>query len=288
MTELRSLIARHGADMGQPLMSGIVAVALRAPTPPIHSVHQPVFAIVAQGAKRIVLADCVFDAHANQYSVVPVDLPLTFCVTEASEETPYLAFAMLLKPETIAEILLEASPPDRNGDASAIAVSGVPAELADAVVRLLRLLDRPTDIPILRPMLEREIIWRLLCSDQGGSVRQIGMADSRLSRIRNAIRWIRDNYAETLRIEDLAKRVAMSPTSFHRHFRAATAMSPLQYQKQIRLQEARSRLMAKTDDVASIGFSVGYDSPSQFSREYARLFGAPPGRDAAYLRAALS
>lgn len=293
MPELRSLIARHGSDVGEPLalMSGIMAVALRAPTPPIHSLHKPVFAIVAQGAKRIVLADRVFDAGANAYSVVPVDLPITFRVTEASEDTPYLAFAMLLKPEIIAALLLDASPPDRGNDAPAIGVSGasgVPAELLDAVVRLLRLLERPMDIPILRPMLEREIIWRLLCSDQGNIVRQIGLADSRLSRISHAIRWIRDNYAEVLRIEDLAERVAMSPTSFHRHFRAATAMSPLQYQKHIRLQEARSRLMAKSGDVASIGFSVGYDSPSQFSREYARLFGAPPGRDAAGLRAALS
>jgi transcriptional regulator GlxA family with amidase domain len=122
-----------------------------------------------------------------------------------------------------------------------------------------------------------------LCSEQGSLVRQIGLADSRLARVNQAIRWIREHFAETLRIQDLAERVAMSPTSFHRHFRAATAMSPLQYQKRIRLQEARSRLMTRTDDVAGIGFSVGYESPSQFSREYARLFGAPPGRDAVEL-----
>jgi transcriptional regulator GlxA family with amidase domain len=128
----------------------------------------------------------------------------------------------------------------------------------------------------------------LLCSDHGGRVRQIGLADSRLSRISRAIRWIRENYAETFRIEDLARQVAMSPTSFHRHFRAVTAMSPLQYQKQIRLQEARSLLMTKSDDVANIGFSVGYDSPSQFSREYARMFGAPPRHDAARMRLVLS
>jgi transcriptional regulator GlxA family with amidase domain len=119
-------------------------------------------------------------------------------------------------------------------------------------------------------------------------VRQIGLADSRLSRIRRAIRWIREHYAEPLPIEALASQVAMSPRSFHRHFRAATAMSPLRYQKQIRLQEARARLMTKADDVANVGFSVGYDNPSQFSREYARFFGSPPGRDAARLRAALT
>jgi transcriptional regulator GlxA family with amidase domain len=141
---------------------------------------------------------------------------------------------------------------------------------------------------VLRPLIEREIVWRLLCGEQGEIVRQIGLADSRLSRIRRAIRAIRERYAEPLEIEVLAKQVAMSPTSFHRHFRAATAMSPLQYQKQIRLQQARSRLMANGDDVAKVGFSVGYDSPSQFSREYTRFFGAPPGRDAARLRAAVT
>ncbi len=208
---------------------------------------------------------------------------------EASKETPYLAAAFNLRPEIVASLLLEAGPGERSADEPpVIGVSDAPAELLDAFVRYLRLLGRPADLPILRPMIEREIVWRLLCGNQSNLVRQIGLADSRLSKISHAIRWIREHYAETLHIEALAERVAMSPTSFHRHFRAATAMSPLQYQKQIRLQEARSRLMARTDDIARIGFSVGYDSPSQFSREYARLFGAPPSRDTAVLREALS
>jgi AraC-like DNA-binding protein len=292
LTELQMLIVRHTAgERGQRRMIGLGASVARwsAPTTPIHGIHEPVFVVVAQGAKRVVLADRVFDARTGEYSVVPVDLPLTFNVTQASEHAPYLAVALKLKPELIASLLLEAAPGDRAcDDGSAIGVSPAPAELLEALVRLLRLLDHPTDIPILQPMIEREIVWRLLSSDQAGLVRQIGLADSRLSKIGHAIRWIREHYAETFRIEDLAERAAMSPTSFHRHFRAATAMSPLQYQKQIRLQEARSLLMTKTDDVASIGYIVGYDSPSQFSREYARLFGAPPGRDAAGLRAALS
>lgn len=292
LTELQTVIARHAAgEDGQRRINQLGAGIARwsTPTPPIHGIHEPVFAVVAQGAKRIVLADRVFDANEGEYSVVPVDLPLTFSVTEASERAPYLAVALKLKPELIASLLLEGGAGDRASDeVTAIVVSPAPAELLEAIVRLLRLLDRPADVPILQPMIEREIVWRLLSSDQAGLVRQIGLADSRLSKVSHAIRWIREHYAETFRIEDLAERAAMSPTSFHRHFRAATAMSPLQYQKQIRLQEARSRLMAKIDDVASIGFSVGYESPSQFSREYARLFGAPPGRDAAGLRAALS
>jgi AraC-like DNA-binding protein len=290
LRELRALIARHAPGRKGPgLMSGLSLGAESDRSLPVYCMYEPLFAVVAQGTKRVMVADRTFDCRASQYLVVPVDLPVACHVTEASDEAPHLSVALALKPQLIASLLLEAGPNDRaSGEALAIRVSRAPAELLEAVVRLLRLFDRPADTPVLGPMIEREIVWRLLCSDQGGLVRQIGLADSRLSKISHATRWIREHYAEALRIEDLAERVAMSPTSFHRHFRAATNMSPLQYQKQIRLQEARSRLMARSDDVASIGFSVGYESPSQFGREYARLFGAPPGRDAAGLRAALS
>jgi AraC-like DNA-binding protein len=290
LPELRSLIARHAAGgVNRGLMSGLLLAEASVPSEPIHSVYEPLLVVVAQGAKRIVLADRVFDNHAGEYLVVPLDLPVSSYVTQASEDAPFLSLALKIKPEVVASLLLEAGPGDRNADeARVIGVSRAPAELLETVVRLLRLIDRPADIPILQPLIEREIVWRLLRGDQGGLVRQIGLADSRLSKIAHATRWIREHYAEPLRVEGLAERVAMSPTSFHRHFRAATAMSPLQYQKQIRLQEARSRLMARGDDVAGIGYSVGYDSPSQFSREYARLFGAPPSRDSAALREALS
>jgi AraC-like DNA-binding protein len=271
------------------LIAGLSMKAISKPTEPIHSIDEPVFAVIAQGAKRTVLADRVFEYRAGHFLVASVELPVTSRVTQASEKTPFLGLGLTLKPELIASILLETSSTDPGVvERLGIYVSEAPAELLEAVVRLLRLLDRPSDIPVLRPLIEREIVWRLLCSEQGEMVRQIGLADSRLSRIRRAIRSIRERYAEPLEVEELAKQVAMSPTSFHRHFRAATAMSPLQYQKQIRLQNARSRLMTNGDDVAKVGFSVGYDSPSQFSREYARFFGAPPGRDAARLRATVS
>jgi AraC-like DNA-binding protein len=158
------------------------------------------------------------------------------------------------------------------------------ADLLDAVLRLLRLLDRPADAPVLAPMIEREIIWRLLTGPQGGTIRRIGLADSDLSLVSRAIKWIRENYAEPMRIDDLARLSGMSPSAFHRHFRAVTAMSPLQFQKRIRLQEARSLLVAGPGDVAGIGHRVGYDSPSQFNREYRRMFGVPPGQDAVRLR----
>ena len=143
---------------------------------------------------------------------------------------------------------------------------------------MLRLLDHPTDAPVLAPLIEREILWRLLTGPHGGMVRQIGLADSGLSHVSRAIRWIRDNYAEPMRISDLAGLAGMSPSAFHRHFRDVTTMSPLQFQKRIRLQEARSLLVARAGDVARVGHLVGYDSPTQFSREYRRLFGAPPGQ----------
>jgi transcriptional regulator GlxA family with amidase domain len=155
--------------------------------------------------------------------------------------------------------------------------------LLDPIVRLLRLLDRPDDIPVLGAAIEREILRRLVNGEQGAMVRQLGLADSRLSQISRTVRWIRDHHAEMLRIEDLALIANMSATSFFRHFRAVTSLTPIQYQKQIRLQEARAKLLAHPGDIAAVGYTVGYDSPSQFSREYRRLFGAPPGRDVARL-----
>jgi transcriptional regulator GlxA family with amidase domain len=149
---------------------------------------------------------------------------------------------------------------------------------------MLRLLDRPADAPVLAPLIEQEILWRVLRGPQGDALRQIGLADSDLSHVSRAIAWIRDNYAEPMRIEDLARLSGMSASAFHRHFRAVTAMSPLQFQKRIRLQQARSLLVAHPGDIAGVGHLVGYDSPSQFNREYRRMFGAPPGQDAERLR----
>ena len=163
-------------------------------------------------------------------------------------------------------------------------MSNASDDLVDAVVRMLRLPDHPRDLPVLAPMIEREILWRLITGEQGATVRQLGLADSSLAHVGRAVRWIRDHHAETFRVGDLARRSGMSASAFHRNFHAVTAMSPIQFQKQIRLQEARLLLVARPDDVAGVGQAVGYDSASQFSREYRRQFGTPPGRDAARLR----
>ncbi len=287
LAEIRTLIARH-AIPGNPgtVLPGLRLRTSDTPTTPVAGFYEPAFSLVAQGAKQTVLGERSYRYQAGQYLVVSIDLPIASQVTRASPEEPYLACSMILKPALIATLLLDSADSRRDTASTAgLAVSEAPPELLDSMLRLLRLLERPDDAAVLGPLLEREILWRLLRGEQGRLVRQIGLADSRLSQIARAVQWIRTHYAEALRIEYLAEVAGMSASSFHRHFRAVTAMSPLQYQKQIRLQEARTRLLASAQNAAAVGFAVGYDSPSQFSREYSRLFGAPPGRDIARLRA---
>lgn len=286
LDELRDLIERHCRDEGgATAIPRVSLIRSEVATTPIHAILEPVFCVVAQGRKQAVLGEALFEYGAGKYVVASVDLPISSTVCEASAGKPYLAFALTLVPELLAAMLLDlpASAADTKPPA-ALAVSPITGELLDAVVRLLRLLDRPRDVPMLAPLAERELLYYLLLGEQGAMLRQIALADSRLSHISRAIEWLRRNYAQPLRIASLARIANMSPSTFHRHFKAVTAMSPLQYQKRIRLQEARYRLLAQQADVTHIGFAVGYESPSQFSREYSRLFGAPPGRDAARLR----
>ena len=288
LEELRELIAEHaGRDAKlRRLMPNLLLGFATAPTPPRRQIVNPVFSLVAQGAKRIEVGKQAFDYRAGQFLVVSVDLPGKAHVVEATPEVPYLGCGLTLRPEAIAGLLLESGGQRTTGDdRPGIAVSDLSRDLADSLLRLLRLLDRPSDAPILAASLEREILWRLIDGPQGAMVRQIGLADSRMSQIGRAVRWLGGHFAETIRIEDLAEIANMSVTSLHRHFRIVTSLTPIQYQKQLRLQAARARLMATRADVSEVGFAVGYDSPSQFSREYRRMFGKPPGRDGADLRA---
>lgn len=292
LRELAAWIARHAPPPPGVTRTfdavGLMLASVSHISEPTHQVYQPVFALVVQGEKHVVLGDKVFTCGEGTFVVVSVDLPLTFQISRATVERPYMALAMTLKPAAVATLLLEAAAADplpASTEAAGMGMSEAPTELLEALVRLARLLDHPRDLPVLGPLAEKEILWRLLCSEQGHRFRQIGLADSRLSQIGRAMRWMRENYREPLPTEELARLSAMSVTSFHRHFRAVALMSPLQYLKQIRLQEARARLLARTDDVAAVGYSVGYDSPSQFSREYKRAYGAPPGQDARLLRA---
>jgi AraC-like DNA-binding protein len=288
LDEIRDLIAAHARpDMGTSI-AGLLLSRVTT-TEPDHSLTDPLLVVMAQGGKRLLLGEQVFEYRAGQCLVVTAGLPVTGHFLGASPHAPSLAMGLELRPEAIASVLLEAPPARWSRTAAgppAIATGDAGSELLDAAARLLRLLEHPADAAVLAPLVEREILWRLLTGPHGDMVRQIGLADSGATHVGRAIRWIRDHYAEPMRIADLARMAGMSTPAFHRHFRAVTTLSPLRYQKHIRLQEARSLLLARPDDVAGVGHLVGYDSPSQFSREYRRLFGAPPGQDATRLRAA--
>jgi AraC-like DNA-binding protein len=278
LAELRELIL--GAAGREDVVDGLLLSVETAPTPPAASLASPTFALVAQGRKRLALGDQVFEYGAGDYLVVSVDLPVTGHFVEASPDAPCLGVGLELRPEAIAALLLDAAEKP-GGPVRGLSVSRASAELVDAVIRLLRLVDEPADAAVLGPLVQREILWRLLRSPLGAAVRDIGVADSSLSHVARVIRWIRDHYTEPFRVEDLAAMAGMSTSAFHRHFRTVTELTPIQFQKKIRLQEARLRVVGLGEDVTSAGYAVGYDSPSQFSREYRREFGIPPSRDRA-------
>jgi AraC-like DNA-binding protein len=290
LDELRTLLARHARPDWTTAIEGVLISKVEQPSAPSTSMSGTVLALIAQGAKRLALGERVYEYRAGQYLVASVDLPVTGHFTEASPQRPALGFGLTLQPAAVAELLLQAGSGDirrpRSGAVPGIAVSDASDDLLDAVVRLLRLLDRPRDIAVLAPLFTREILWRLITGEQGATVRQLGLADSGLAHVARAVRWIRDHHWESFRVQDLAQASGMSVSAFHRNFQAVTAMSPIQFQKQIRLQEARLLLATRPNDVTGVGHSVGYDSPSQFSREYRRQFGAPPSHDAARLRGA--
>jgi AraC-like DNA-binding protein len=286
LEELRRQItrlAKHNAPASW--IDGVTVFSTDRTSEPLGYVTKPVLALVAQGAKRSVLGEHIFDYNAGQYLVVTVDLPLTSQITQATWAEPFLAFGLPLNPAIIAQLLLEAGPAlARPYDGPGIATSDADDDLLNAIVRLLRLVGDPRELRVLAPGVQREIHWRLMNGPQAALVRQIGVADGGLAFVARAIAWIQDRYDQVIRIGDLADHVGLSVSSLNRHFRAVTAMSPLQYQKQLRLQKARIQLIAAPRDVAEIGHAVGYDSPSQFSREYRRMFGAPPAQDAARLQ----
>ena len=291
LARLKESITRHaGEGLTPTALSGVSVVCTPTTSEPLCGIAEPTLAVVAQGVKQTTLNGRTFTYGAGQFLVVSVDLPVIGHVTQSSAAEPFLAFVLGLRPSMIAALLLETGLPSTgepeavDGVPAGIAVSDASPALLDAIARLLALLDAPDDAAALAAGVEREVLWRLITGPQGATVRQIGLADSRLAHLARAIRWIRGHYDETLRVEELASLATMSVSSFHRHFRAVTSMTPIQFQKQIRLHEARARLLAEPGDVTGVGFAVGYDSPSQFSREYRRMFGVPPSRDARALR----
>jgi AraC-like DNA-binding protein len=249
------------------------------------TIYEPCLCIIAQGAKEIIVGGEAFRYDPLHSLLVSVDLPATSRVIEASSERPCLAVRIALDLAVVGDLLADNTPTDLPlSSERGLATGPVDPPLLDAVVRLVRLVDSPQDIKALAPLIEREIVYRVLTGPQGARLRQIAATGGPAYRIASAIRWLKEHYADPLRIESLARRVRMSPSAFHLHFRGVTAMSPLQFQKQLRLQEARRLMVGKGLDATRAAFRVGYESASQFSREYRRMFGAPPRKNVSALQ----
>jgi AraC-like DNA-binding protein len=256
------------------------------PTELGHGVSFPSFCVIAQGSKELLLGDNCYRYDPAHYLIATAALPIATRIVEASPERPYLGLVLKLDPTLVGSVLIDAahSAPQRPSAVTAVDVSGLDAGLLDAVVRLVRLLDAPTEACFLAPLITREIVYRLLMGAQGGRLGQIAALGSSTHRIVEAIEWLRRDFNQPLRIEDMARELGMSVSGFHHHFRAITAMSPLQFQKHLRLQEARRLMLGDGLDAASAGYRVGYGNASHFTREYKRLFGAPPMHDVERLR----
>ena len=274
------------SDRVETAVPGLILARRVQPSEPISILYEPRICVIAQGAKRVQLGDDAYVYDAHHFLLTSVDLPTFVQVIKASPEKPYLGLVLHINQREISQLMVDSNlPPPRPQQSSrGMATGEVTLPLLAAFQRLIDLLDEPKDIPILAPIIEREIFYRLFIGDQGVRLRQIAAAGSQSNQIARTIDWLKGNFTKPLRIDDLAAQVNMSTSTFHHHFRQVTAMSPLQYQKWLRLNEARRLMLAEDQDATTAAFQVGYESPSQFSREYSRLFGAPPLRDITILR----
>ncbi|MFZ3216905.1 MAG: AraC family transcriptional regulator [Candidatus Acidiferrales bacterium] len=265
---------------------GLLLTRRTAPTAPASAAYEPSLAVVAQGRKQADLAGTTFIFDKSRYLLTSLDLPVICNVIEASEEVPYLCFVLKLEMPVVRELLSreEIQASEEAADRPAMATGETTAELLDACCRLMDVLNTPRDIPFLSGLIQREIIYRILRGPEGARLRAIATLGDQSHRTAKAVAWVRTNYAKPLRLEELARIAGMGISTLHHHFRALTAMSPLQYQKRLRLHAARERMLVGGLDAASAAFEVGYESASQFNREYSRHFGQPPMRDIKTLR----
>jgi AraC-like DNA-binding protein len=283
LKQLTNRIARfteHG-ELQSTAVPGLSLFRRDQPTEAITGMYQPSLCMVVQGAKRVTLGDDTYVYDAEHYLITSVHLPTLVQILEASPRKPYLGLRLTFDLREVSQLMADTHlPPPRTQESSrSMATGKVTPELLDAVRRLVGLLDKEEDVPIMAPLIQREIIFRLLTGELGPRLRQTAAAGSQSQQIARVIQWIKGNFSAPLRIDSLASQAGMSISTFHHHFRTMTALSPLQYQKQLRLQEARRLMLAERLDAATAGFQVGYESPSQFSREYSRQYGAPPLRD---------
>nr|WP_320114687.1 AraC family transcriptional regulator [uncultured Desulfuromonas sp.] len=273
-------------DVHQTKIPGLMLLRHEHPTEPRVGLTEPSVCIIAQGAKRIHLEDEVFDYDAHNYLLSSLHVPASYQIITASPDQPYLGLVLKFDMKELSQLMIDSNLPSPRTTSvdRCMATGELTLPLLSTFQRLVALLDEPESVPILAPMLHREILYRLLVGDQGAKLRQIASGGSRSHQIARAIDWLKGNFSQQLKIEDLAEIANMSASSFHSHFRAMTSFSPLQYQKHLRLQEARRLMLAEDLDATRAAYQVGYESSSQFSREYRRLFGAPPLRDVSNLR----
>ncbi|HBH7905761.1 AraC family transcriptional regulator [Vibrio parahaemolyticus] len=286
--KLAKLIDRwtgNGNQYDTPI-SGLRFSRWTTPTPPTSYTHNPSICLIAQGRKRVLLGEESFIYDANHFLISSVDLPIIANIIEASEEQPYLGLIMELDLTEISQLIVDSELAFTQSKEAqkGIAVGELSESLLDAFVRLAELLDEGQNIKILAPIIKREIFYRLLMSEQGTRLHQIVTAGSHSHQIAKAIDWLKNNFVKPLSVGDLASFTGMSKSSFYTHFRSMTSMTPLQFQKKLRLSEARRLMLTENLDAMAATFKVGYESPSQFSREYSRLFGAPPSKDIKSLR----
>ena len=295
LEEMATLIERHASeDSGQATaIPGLFLLRATAPSEPVHALYAPAVCFAAQGRKRVMLADEAYCYDAAHFLLGAVDLPVVGQVVGATPDAPYLSVRLDIDAAEVGALVAEMdtlalpSVPPSAAIGRGLSVGRVDVPLRDAVTRLLRLLDRPAHIPLLAPLVTREILVLLLTGECGGDLRRITLGGGPMAGVVEALRHLNADFASPLRVNALAREAHMSVSVFHRHFKAVTALSPLQYQKRLRLQEARRLLLGEEADAATAALQVGYESASQFSREYRRLFGEPPRRDATRLRKTL-
>ncbi len=288
LAELRELAKGAQSRLTTTGIPRVAMVQGRIPEHELNAVYEPMVNVILQGSKSMTVGDSTLEYDPATYFAMSVGLPAAGVLRPSATGEPYLAVALLLDRQILASLLSDLpGSACAQGRPAGFSVAAVTPELMDAWVRMLRLMKRPGDIPALAPVYEREILYRVLQGPHGGMLRAIATPDTAMARVSVAIEWIRRNFAQPLRVEALADKASMSVSAFHRHFKAVTALSPLQYQKRVRLLQARTLLISTGASVATTAFDVGYESPTQFSREYARAFGLPPARDSSRLLSGL-
>lgn len=283
VTRISRAVPKDGSV--QPL-TGLSLYRVSVPLGQVHSLVKPSFCVIAQGAKEILLGDCLYRYDPFHFLITTVEMPRSSQILEATPDRPYLGLRLDLDPALVGSVMVDAGQNSRSGqaDVRAIDVSPLDVNLQDAVLRLVRLLDSPLEAQVLGPLFTREIIYRLLMGEQGARLRHLAVMGGYTSFIARAVERLREDFDQPLRMDDLARELGVSVSGLHHHFKAVTAMSPLQFQKQLRLQEARRLMLSEDFDAASAAFRVGYNDASHFNREYKSLFGVPPIRDVQRLR----